>query len=156
MIPEDDNQHHNTPKSFDFGYFARETLDLFQCGWRAASRNLKEHYRLEAAKQTRKYIVELLEESLYDAASRGTTEQKLESLKYFQRKKESEVLQDQRPYTWGEQVSSLALNAAFLSAIAVAFSLSATWSCGQSQSQFCQRVRTTTGSITQYFTQPKL
>jgi hypothetical protein len=156
MIPEDNNQHHDTPKRFNVGYFCRETLELFHEGWHKSSLHMKEHRRLEEAKQTRKYIVELLEESLYDATSRGTTEQKLEALNYFQRKKESETLQDQRPYTWGEQLSSVALNAASLSAIAVMFSFSATWSCGQNQSQFCQDIRATTGGVVQYFSSPKL
>lgn len=156
MLPENNNQHHDTPKRFNLGYYARETFDLFQCGWKAASRNLKEYYRLEEAKQTRKYIVELLEESLYDATSRGTTEEKLNALRYFLRKQEFEQTKDQRPYTWGEQISSVALNAAFLSAIAIMFSLSASWSCGSSQSQFCKDIRATTGGVVQYFSNPKI
>jgi hypothetical protein len=156
MIPEDKDQHHDTPKRFDFGYFCRETLELFYEGWRLSSRHMREDRRLQQAVEDRKHVQELLEVALYDSASRGTPEQQIEALKYFQRKKESENFQNQRPYTLGEQISSVAVNAAFLGAIAVLFSLSATWSCGQSQSQFCQDVRTTTGGIAQYFTQPKL
>ena len=157
MIPDDDNnKQHSTPKSFNFGYYARETAELFHSGWTVASRHMGEYRRLEESKQNRKYIVELLEEGLYDSVSRGTTEEKLNALRYFQRKKEFEQTRDHRPYTWGEQISSVAVNAAFLGAIAVLFSFTATWSCGQSQSQFCQDVRTTTGGITQYFTQPSL
>ena len=156
MIPDNNDKQHSTPKSFNLGYYARETLDLFQCGWRAASRNLSGYYRLEDAKETRKHIVELLESALYDSASRGTHEQKLEALRYFQRKREFEQSESQRPYTWGEQILSVALNAAFLSAIALMFSISASWSCGSNQSQFCKDIRATTGGISQYFIQPKL
>jgi hypothetical protein len=156
MLPDNENQHHDTPKRFNLGYYTRETFDLFQCGWKAASRNLKEYYRLEDAKETRKYIVELLEEGLYDNVSRGTAEEKLNALRYFQRKKEFEQTRDQRPYTLGEQISSVALNAAFLSAIAVVFSFSATWSCGGNQSKFCQDIRATTGGVIRYFSDPKL
>ncbi len=111
---------------------------------------------LEQAAEDRKHIQELLEVALYDSASRGTPEQQIEALKYFQRKKESENFQNQRPYTWGEQLSSVAMNAAFLSAIAVVFSFSATWSCGRNQSQFCQDIRVTTGGVVRYFSDPKL
>lgn len=156
MLPDNNDQHHDTPKRFNLGYYARETVGLFGCGWRAANRNLKESYRLEEAKETRKYIVELLEEGLYDSVSRGTTEEKLNALRYFQRKKEFEQTRDHRPYTWGEQISSVAVNAAFLSAIAVVFSFCATWSCGGNQSKFCQDIRATTGGVIRYFSDPKL
>ena len=157
MIPDDDNnKQYSTPKSFNFGYYARETVELFHSGWTVASRHMREYRRLEESKQNRKYIVELLEEGLYDSVSRGTTEQKLNALRYFQRKKEFEQARDQRPYTWGEQISSVAVNAAFLSVIAVMFSFTASWSCGRSQSRFCQDVRTTTSGVVQYFTQSKV
>jgi hypothetical protein len=156
MLPDNNDQHHDTPKRFNLGYYTRETFDLFQCGWKAASRNLKEYYRLEDAKETRKYIVELLEEGLYDNVSRGTVEEKLNALRYFQRKKEFEQIRDQHPYTLGKQISSVALNAAFLSAIAVMFSFSATWSCGKNQSQFCKDIRSTTGEVVRYFADPKI
>ncbi len=156
MIPDDKDQHHDTPKRFNVGYFCRETAELFYEGWHKSSLHMKEHRRLEEAKESRKYIVELLEEDLYDKVSRGTAEEKLNALRYFQRKKEVEQHAESRPYTWGEQLSSVALNAAFLSAIAVMFSFSATWSCGQNQSQFCQDIRATTGGVVQYFSSPKL
>lgn len=156
MIPEDKDQHHDTPKRFDLGYFCRESLELFYEGWRLSSRHMREDRRLQQAAEDRKHIQELLEVALYDSASRGTHEEKLEALKYFQRKKESETLQDQRSYTWGEQISSVVVNAAFLSAIAIVFSFSATWSCGRNQSQFCQDIRTTTGGVVRYFSIPKL
>jgi hypothetical protein len=157
MLPDKDKQqHHDTPKRFNVGYYARETAELFHSGWIVASRHMREYRRSEKAKETRRYIVELLEEGLYDSVSRGTTEEKLNALRYFQRKKEFEQTRDHRPYTWGEQISSMALNGAFLGAIALMFSLSASWSCGSNQSQFCKDIRTTTGGIVQYFTQPRL
>ena len=157
MLPDKNKQqHHDTPKRFNLGYYARETSELFHSGWTVASRHMREYRRLEEAKETRRYIVELLEEGLYDSVSRGTSEEKLNALRYFQRKKEFEQTRDQRPYTWGEQISSVALNVGFLSAITILFSFSATWPCGSNQSQFCKDIRTTTGGMVQYFAQPRL
>ena len=158
MIPDNDdnNKQHSTPKSFNLGYYARETSELFHSGWIVASRHMREYRRLEESKQNRKYIVELLEEGLYDSVSRGTSEEKLDALRYFQQKKQLEQAHDQRSYTWGEQISSVALNGAFLGAIAIVFSFSATWSCGHNKSQFCKDISTTTAEMVQYFTQPRL
>ncbi|NEQ20303.1 MAG: hypothetical protein F6K28_13870 [Microcoleus sp. SIO2G3] len=157
MIPDDnDNNSFDTPKCFKFGYFCRESLELFYEGWTVATRDMREDRRFQQASEDRKHIQELLESALYDSSSRGTPEQQIEALKYLQRKKEFEQQQDQRPYTWGEQISSLALNGAFLSALAIAFSFATTWTCGRNQSQFCQDVRATTGGVVRYFSNPKL
>ena len=155
MIPEHNDQHHDTPKRFNIGYFCRETAELFYEGWRKSSLHMKEYRRLEEAKQSRKYIVELLEEDLYDKVSRGTAEQKLEALKYFQRKKEAEQHAESRPYTWGEQLSSLAFNAAYLGVCITLVSFAANWSCGSSQSQACKDIRATTSSIVHYWISPQ-
>ncbi len=158
MIPEDKkpNQNLSTPKRFDIGYYSRETLDLFACGWRVASRHLKESQRQEEAREDRKNIAELLERALYDSVSRGTAEEKLEALKYFQRKKEYEVRRENRPYTWGEQLSSLAFNAAYLSVCVTVIAIASTWACGSNQSQACKDIRGVSSGIVQYWTLPKL
>jgi len=156
MIPDNkDNQRHDTPKAFNTGYYFRETFDLFGCGWRAASRNLKEYYRMEEAKENRKYIVELLEEGLYDSASRGTQEQQLEALNYFLRKKNFEQQQDQRPYTWGEQITSLGNAGLRMVLVAALATFAANWSCGSSQSRFCSNIRANTTTVIQHFVEPK-
>jgi hypothetical protein len=155
MIPDKNDQHHDTPKRFNIGYYSRETLDLFREGWRAATRNLKEQHRLEEARETRKYIIELLEEALYDSASRGTHEQKIEALKYFQRKKEFDQQQDQRPYTWGEQIISLGNAGLSMALVAVLATFVANWSCGSNKSPVCSNIRVNTSSLMQYFTEPK-
>jgi hypothetical protein len=157
MIPEDKHTNKNltTPKRFDIGYYSRETLDLFASGWRVASRHLKESQRLEEAREDRKHIAELLERALYDGVSRGTPEQQLEALKYLQRKKASEAHQGNRPYTWGEQISSLAFNAAYLTVCLTVIAFVSTWACGSSESQGCKDVRSLSRGIVQYWTVPK-
>lgn len=160
MIPDnkdnsDNNQNYSTPKRFDIGYYTRETFDLFGCGWRAASKNLKEHYRLEDAKENRKYIVELLEEGLYDNVSRGTAEQKIEALNYFLRKKNFEQQQDQRPYTWGEQIMSLGNAGLSMVLVALLATFAANLSCGSSQSKVCANIRANTVNVIQHFIEPK-
>ena len=158
MIPDennDSNKNYDTPKAFNIGYYTRETFDLFGCGWRAASRNLKEYYRIEEAKENRKYIVELLEEGLYDSASRGTAEQKIEALKYFQRKKEFEQQKELQPYSWGEQIISLGNAGLTMALVVVMATFAANWSCGTSQSRFCSNIRANTASVIQHFSEPK-
>ncbi len=155
MIPEH-NKEYKPPKRFSLGYWWRETEELLYAGYFAASKPMREYRRQQEADEDRKYIQERLEWQIYTLAESGPYEEKMQALKYFRIKKEAEQLQRQRPYTWGEQISSLALNGAFLGAIALTFSLSATWSCGSNQSQFCKDIRTTTGSIVQYFSQPRL
>ena len=157
MLPQDKkpNQNLSTPKRFDFGYYTRETLDLFASGWRMAGRHLKESQRLEKAREDRKNIVELLEIGLYDSVSRGTPEQQLKVLRYFQSKKEYETLRENRPYTWGEQLSSLVFNAAYLSVCLTVIMIASTWACGSSQSEICKDVRSLSGSIVRYISDPQ-
>jgi hypothetical protein len=157
MIPDDnnDNKNFDTPKRFNIGYYARETFDLFGCGWQAASRNLKEHYRLEDAKENRKYIVELLEEALYDKASRGTVDEQLEALKYFQRKKEFEQQKEIQPYSWGEQIISLGNAGLSMALVILLATFAANWSCGSNQSRFCSNIRANTTTVIQHFAEPK-
>lgn len=156
MIPEDKDQHHNTPKRFDFGYFCRETLELFYEGWKLSSQHMREDRKLFQAAEDRKHMQEILELAVYDTATRGTLEDQLKALQYLQSKKESDQRQNQTPYTWGEQLTSLTLNTAFLSAITILFSFTATWSCGRNQSQFCKDIRSNTGEIVRYFSDSKL
>ena len=157
MIP-DDNNNHNTPKRFDLGYWCRETAELFHAGWTVASRHMLEYRRQEQARETRKHIVSLLEEGLYDNVSRGTPEQKLQALKYFQQKKESEL--KEQPYTLGEQFSSLVFYVIWWASMIVLLSvipLSLTFVlCKNNQSQFCKDVRSTTGGLVRSFSDPKL
>lgn len=158
MVPDNNdnnNQHHDTPKRFNIGYYARETFDLFGCGWRAASRNLKEHYRLEDAKENRKYIQQHLEESLYSVASKGTVEQHIEALEYFQWKKEFEQRANLQPYSWGEQIISLGNAGLSMVLVAALATFAANWSCGSNQSRFCSNIRANTTTVIQHFVEPK-
>jgi hypothetical protein len=159
MIPKDkddnNSKNFNTPKRFYIGYYTCETFDLFGCGWRAASRNLKEFYRQEEARETRKHIVELLEEGLYDSASRGTQEQKIQALQYFQSKKQFEQQKELQPYSWGEQLLTVA-NALAIIAITAGVSVSiAIWACGSNQSRFCSNIKGNTAPVIEYFIEPK-
>jgi hypothetical protein len=155
MIPDKNDQHHDTPKRWNLGYYCRETAELFHEGWKNASRGMREFRRQEDAKENRKYMQELLEEALYDSASRGTQEQKIEALKYFQRKKEFDQQQDQRPYTWGEQIISLGNAGLSMALVAVLATFVANWSCGSNKSPVCSNIRVNTSSLMQYFTEPK-
>lgn len=154
MIPNDNNEY-KPPKRFSFGYWWRETEELFYAGYFAASKPMREYRRQQEAAEDRKYIEERLEWQLYTLAESGSYEEKMQALKYFQRKKEFEQQQDQRPYTWGEQIMSLATAGLSLALITTLSTVTANWSCGSSQSRFCSNIRANTNGLIQYFANPE-
>jgi hypothetical protein len=151
---ESNRKNLNTPKRFNIGYFARETAELLHAGWTVASRHMLADRKQEEARELRKNTVELLELALYDSASRGTPEQQIEALEYFQTKQMIELRRDLQPYTLGEHLASIFHSIGYLTIVAVIFSFTANWSCGSNQSQFCKDVRRTSGSVTRYFVDP--
>jgi hypothetical protein len=152
MIPD---KKLKTPKRFNLGYWCRETAELFHAGWLVASSHMREYRQQQERVEDRKYIVDRLEWQVYTNAESATPEQKLEALKYFQRKKEYEAHRENRPYTWGEQLSSLVFNAAYLSFCLTILAIASTWACGSNQSQACKDIRGVSSGIIQYWTLPK-
>jgi hypothetical protein len=163
MIPNDSNNESNnnsqnfgTPKRFDIGYYARETAELLHSGWTVASRHMLADRKREQARETRKQIVDLLEEALYDKASRGDTAEVIKGLEYFQLKQVLDQRRDLQPYTLGEHITSVFHSICYLSIVAVILSFTSAWACGGNQSQACKDVRAVSGGVVRYFTDPKL